>query len=199
MTEANGRRADHPIDPWFLERWSPRAFTGEPIPEAALMTLLEAAHWAPSSYNAQPARFLYARRDTPAWPTFLGLLAEGNQRWCRNAAALIIVVSRTTMDLPGRPAPVPSHTHSFDAGAAWACLALQGARSGWDAHGMIGFDLARARTELHVPDDYRVEAAIAIGKRGERSLLPPELAAREVPNTRRPLAESVMEGGFRAG
>ena len=66
MTEANGRRADHPIDPWFLERWSPRAFTGEPIPDAALMTLLEAARWAPSSYNAQPARFLYARRDTPA-------------------------------------------------------------------------------------------------------------------------------------
>ena len=70
MTEANGRRADYPIDPWFLERWSPRAFTGQPIPDAALMTLLEAARWAPSSYNAQPARFLYAKRDTPAWPIF---------------------------------------------------------------------------------------------------------------------------------
>ncbi len=101
------------------------------------------------------------------------------------------------MDLPGRPEPVPSHTHSYDAGAAWACLALQGARSGWDAHGMIGFDHARARTELHVPDGFRVEAAIAIGKRADRSTLPPDVAAREVPNGRRPLGEIVMEGGFR--
>ena len=69
MTQANSRTADYPIDALFLERWSPRAFTGEAISERELLTLLEAARWAPSSYNSQPWRFLYARRDTEPWPT----------------------------------------------------------------------------------------------------------------------------------
>src|SRR5262249_49626444 len=64
MTQANSRTADHPIDPLFLERWSPRAFTDAPICERDLLTLLEAARWAPSSFNSQPWRFLYARRHT---------------------------------------------------------------------------------------------------------------------------------------
>ena len=92
MTQANSRTADYPIDALFLERWSPRAFTGEAIPERQLSSLFEAARWAPSSYNSQPWRFLYARRDTEPWPRFLGLLNEYNQSWARNAAALVILV-----------------------------------------------------------------------------------------------------------
>ena len=72
MTKANSRTADYPIDALFLERWSPRAFTDEPIAEPDLLTLLEAARWAPSSFNSQPWRFLYARRDTEHWPHFWG-------------------------------------------------------------------------------------------------------------------------------
>jgi nitroreductase len=73
MTEANFRKADHPIHSLFLERWSPRAYTGEAMPEAELMTLLEAARWAPSSYNSQPWRFIYAIKGTPHWEKLLGL------------------------------------------------------------------------------------------------------------------------------
>ena len=54
------RKADHPIEPIFCKRWSPRAMSGAPITDAELMTMLEAARWAPSSYNSQPWRFLYA-------------------------------------------------------------------------------------------------------------------------------------------
>ena len=67
MTTVGNRTSDHEIDPLFLERWSPRAFTGEAIPEEELMRIFEAARWAPSSYNSQPWRFVYARRDTPHW------------------------------------------------------------------------------------------------------------------------------------
>jgi nitroreductase len=196
MTQANSRTADHPIDPLFLERWSPRAFTDAPISERELLTLLEAARWAPSSFNSQPWRFLYARRRTQHWPQFLGLLSDYNQSWARNAAALVILVSKTTLLPRGAETEVPSYTHSLDAGAAWANLALQATRSGWAAHGMAGFDVPRTAVELGVPADYRVEAAIAIGRPGDKLILPEPLRAREQPSDRLPLSQLAWEGGF---
>lgn len=199
MTTANGRTADHPIDKLFLDRWSPRAFTGETIPQETLDTIFEAARWAPSSYNSQPWRFLYARRGTAHWETFLGLLNEFNRSWAKAAGAIVIVVSRSTMLPPGADKEIPSHSHSFDAGAAWAQLALQATLSGWHAHAMVGFDRDRAFAALNVPEGYRVEAAIAIGKLGPKTLLPEALAAREVQSQRKPLAEIALEGGFAKG
>ena len=79
------RTADHPIDPLFLDRWSPRAMSGEPIEKEELLTLFEAARWAPSSGNSQPWRFLYARRDTGHWPLFFDLLVDANKVWCQGA------------------------------------------------------------------------------------------------------------------
>ena len=195
-TAANGRIADHPIDPLFLERWSPRAFTGEDISETVLMRLFEAARWAPSSYNSQPWRFLYARRSSPQWAQFLDLLGEGNRGWCAQAGALIVLVSSETMVVPGKDAPVPSHSHSFDAGSAWGYLALQAVREGWAAHGMVGFDMQRAFAELGVPPGHRVEAMIAVGRPGNVESLPENLRARETPNARKPLEATVFEGGF---
>jgi nitroreductase len=198
MTTANGRTADHSIHKLFLERWSPRAFTGEEISAADLAIVFEAARWAPSSYNSQPWRFLYARRGTAHWDTFLGLLNPFNQSWANQAAALVILVSRETMLPPGAEKEIPSHSHSFDAGAAWANLAIQTSLLGWDAHAMVGFDIPRAFATLNVPLGHRVEAAIAIGRRGPASLLPEAIAAREKPNDRKPQSETVFEGGFAA-
>lgn len=196
MSEQNPRQADHPISRIFLDRYSPRSFTGEAIPDETLMTFFEAARWAPSSYNSQPWRFVYAKRDTPDWPKLFGLLNEGNQTWCKNASALIIIVSKTTMRVPNKEDEVPSRTHSFDTGSAWMSLALQASLSGWHAHGMVGFDYDRAKAELNVPDDHQVEAAVAIGKLGPRSALPERYQAGETPNTRRPIRDAVFAGGF---
>jgi nitroreductase len=196
MTTTNSRTADYPIDPLFLQRWSPRSFTGMPIPEYELFTMLEAARWAPSAFNSQPWRFIYARRDTEPWPRLLGLLTESNQLWARNAAVLLILVSKTTVPSRGAEQEVPSWSHSLDAGAAWCSLALQAQRSGWAAHGMVGFDKERAAKELGVPKGFRVEIAIAIGQRGDKSLLSEALQAREAPNDRTPMRELVGEGHF---
>ena len=197
MTIANSRTADYPIDPMFLERWSPRAFTGEPISETDLLTMLEAARWAASSYNAQPWRFIYARRDTPHWDKFLGLLVPHNQSWAKEAAALVILVSRSLMRLPGADKDVPSPTHSFDAGTASGYFALQAHKMGWFTHGMVGFDRDRAFADLNVPEDYTVEAAYAVGRLGDPSKLPEALQAREHPSARLPLTLLAFEGGFR--
>ncbi len=199
MTVANTRTADHPIDKLFLERWSPRAFVPQEMPEADLMTILEAGHWAPSSYNSQPWRMLYARRGTAHWDKFLGLLNAFNQSWAKNGSALIIMVSKSTMRPPGQEKDIPSHTHSFDAGAAWAQMALQATLSGYQAHGMVGFDMERAFAELNVPEGHRVEAAIVIGKQGDKSTLSElseQMRAREAPSGRNRLSEAALEGGF---
>ena len=167
--------------------------TGEPMSEADLMRLFEAARWAPSSGNGQWWRFIYTRAGTPDFQRFYDLLAAGNRPWCAKAGALVVVISKNTLD-DGRPA----RTHSFDTGSAWMSLALQGYFMGLVTHGMAGFDYDRARAELGVPDDYTVEAMIAIGHRAKVEDLPEPYREREVPSGRRPVKEFVVEGRFGA-
>ena len=198
MSETSPRTAEHEIDRMFLERWSPRAFTGEALPEADLLTMLEAARWAPSSYNSQPWRFAYTRRDTPSWRRFLDLLVPFNRSWAASASALVILISKSLMRPPGSDKDVPSPTHSFDAGTASGYFALQAHKMGWHVHGMVGFERDRAFTELNVPVGYRVEAAYAVGRVGDPANLPEALRDREHPNSRTPLADLAFEGSFRA-
>ena len=196
-TSVNHRTADYDIDPMFLERWSPRAFTGEPMPQDVLMSLFEAAHWAPSAFNGQPWRFVYAHRDTPAWERLFDVLIPYNQAWVKNASVLMYVISDRFRRAPDKD-PVPLRSHSFDAGAAWGYLALQAHRMGWAAHGMAGFDVARSYEVLGVPEaDYCVEAAIAVGRPTDASVLDEAFRAREVPSHRNPVASITFEGTFR--
>lgn len=186
------RSADHPIEDIFLKRWSPRAMNGELVADEQLMTLFEAARWAPSTYNEQEWRFLYAVRETEMWSAFYDLLAEANQRWCASASTLVVVLSSKVFRNNGKPNPV----HTFDAGAAFENLALQGAAMGLVVHGMAGFDNQKARRHLNVPDDYAVEAMIAIGHPGDPTDLSDELREQEQPSGRKPLSEIVREGVF---
>lgn len=192
------RTPTHQVHDLILNRWSPRAYTGEALPQQTLFSILEAARWAPSAFNAQPWRFLYALRDTAAWDTFLNLLIPFNQGWAKSAGALIVVVSKKTSLPPGSQEPQPNPSHTLDTGAAWANLALQAKDLGWDAHGMTGFSKEDARKALNIPEDYAVEMAIAIGKRADPSVLPEGLREREAPSGRLPLASLIAEGGFNA-
>ena len=186
------RQSAHPVNPLFLDRWSPRSLSGAPISDAELMTLFEAARWAPSSGNFQPWRFLYARRDTDFWPAFFDLLKPGNQSWAARAGVLVLVISRTHFDGDGRACV----THSFDSGAAWENLALQASLMGLVAHGMQGFDYERARRVLRVPAAYAVEAMAAIGRPGEASAPDPAQRKPDHPSSRRPLEQTICEGPF---
>ena len=186
------RIADHPIDRLFLDRWSPRAMTGAPMPQEELLTLFEAARWAPSSFNNQPWRMLYAHRDSEHWQTFFDLMVEGNQAWAKNASVLILFISKTTFDYNGKP----SLTHTYDTGAAWENFALQGWLKGYVVHGMQGFDHERARTALQIPDGFKVEAMAAVGFPADPGVLPEKLASKEEPSERRKLEQTICEGPF---
>lgn len=186
------RKADHPIQALILNRWSPRAMSGEKVSDSELMSLFEAARWAPSSYNAQPWRFLYAKRETSHWPKFFNLLIEFNQGWCAKGAVLGVIVSRKTFEKNNKPSP----SHSLDAGAAWENLALEGSARGLVVHGMEGFDYAKARHDLKVPQEFEVLAMFVVGKKAPKETLSPELQEREFPSDRKKLSEIILEGGF---
>ena len=188
---SQSRHAAHAIDAIFTDRWSPRAMSGAAISHDEMLLLFEAARWAPSSRNYQPWRMLYALRDTPHWPLFLGLLVEGNRLWAQRGGALVLFLSKKTFD-DGRP----SVTHAFDTGAAWENFALQASERNLVAHGMQGFDYDRARSELKIPQDFQVNAMAVVGKPGDAQLLPESVRARERPNDRRPVSQSVREGPF---
>ncbi len=186
------RQTQFSVDPIFTNRWSPRAMTGAQIDAPTLMTLFEAARWAPSSGNGQPWRFVYAQRATETWPAFLDLLVPGNRLWCANASALVVIASRDTAEHNGKPAP----THSFDTGAAWMSLSLQGSLLGLVVHGMAGFDWVRAKELIGLPDGFSVEAMCAIGYPAAPETLPEALREREKPSDRKPMSQWLFEGKY---
>lgn len=188
----NSRTTKYDIDNKFLERHSPRAMSGVAISKEELLTLFEAARWAPSSFNAQPWRFIYAMRETSEFETLFSLLVDFNKDWCKNAGVLIVTISKKTSG----SRDLPNITHSFDTGAAWENLALQASSMNLVAHGMSGFDYKMAKEKLGIPENYNVEMMIAIGKHGKIEDLPEAMRAGEKPNDRKPLAEIISEGKF---
>jgi nitroreductase len=190
------RVTEHPVERIFVDRWSPRGFTDEALSDTVLHTFFEAARWAPSSFNSQPWRFLYALRGQPEFDIFLAPLVEFNRGWAQHAAALIYVISKQDFTPPGKTEPAYSRTHSFDAGAAWANFANQAALAGWATHGMSGFDVEAAAKALGVPDGFVVEIAIAVGRKGDGAKLSSALRERERPSDRLPVGDFAARGLF---
>ena len=115
---ATPRIADYAINEQFINRWSPRAFTAEPISEETLLSFLEAARWAPSAYNSQPWRFLYARRDTPNWQRYLNLLG-GPQPANADTPAMVLLVDDQTIVAEAIRRAVSSTPSARAASSAW--------------------------------------------------------------------------------
>ena len=179
----------------IVERWSPRSFDQSAMPQEDLDVVLEAAGWAPSAFNAQPWTFLYAHRGDANWERFLSLLVDFNRTWAKDASVLVFAVSDSLMRKDGGETS-QSHSHSFDVGAAWALAALQASAMGYHTHGMSGVHFDKAKTELNIPDDHRLEAAFVIGKKAPKENLPEALQAREVQSGRKPLDKIARAGNF---
>lgn len=192
MTKFLNRESTYPVLPLLLSRVSYRAFSNERLSEEELMSLFEAARWAPSSYNNQPWRYVYARRGDAAWETFFNVLIDWNKKWCANADTLILICSRKNFEHNNKP----SVTARFDTGASWMGLALEAHSRNIIAHGMQGFDYEAIREAFQIPDSFTVEAMVAVGKPGDSQSLPPEMREKEVPSTRKPLQDIVSKGAF---
>lgn len=182
---ATPRAPQAEVDALFVERWSPRSFSGEkPTPEQ-VRSLFEAARWAPSASNVQPWLFVYAD-DEETLAHARPLLRDNNRRWAARAPLLVFIFARRVHPKTGEP----NRLAAFDTGAAWMALALQAVKLGLVTHAMGGVHRDRVHEVLGVPtEEYDFLCGVAIGKRGAPELLPEDLRGREVPSSRKPTAE----------
>lgn len=160
----------------IIFRWSPRSMTGENMSAEELMPLFEAARYAPSEYNSQPERFFYASRETKSFDELFTILAPGNQKWCEKASFLLVLASKKTFEHNGKV----SRTHAFGTGASFEAFAIEGTRRNLVVHAMSGFDYDKARSFLHLSDDFEIICMVAVGK-------PAETVAEETVSDRQPI------------
>jgi nitroreductase len=188
------RLPDHPVEPLFLRRWSARAMSGAPVEREALLALLEAARWSPSSGNGQPWRFVYAFRKTPAFQGIFDCLTPGNQEWCQRAGALVLLGAQMIRP-DGRAAP----TAPFDCGLACMALLLQGTTAGLVVHPMGGFDRERVRLATRLANGVEPQVVIAVGRPGSVDDLSERNREREHPSAREPVSAWAREGWWGTG
>jgi nitroreductase len=159
-------QTDYPVLPVIAERWSPYVYEPRPVEREKLLACLEAARWAPSSYNEQPWTFLLAERsDAAAFATMLGCLVEGNRAWAQNAGVLLLTIVSKFFTLNGKPNRAAEH----DIGLASENMVLQATALGLQGHQMIGIEPAKIRATYGIPETHEPLTAIALGYAGKSS------------------------------
>ena len=187
---------DYPVHELIQNRWSPRAFDPRPLETDTLLSILEAARWAPSSNNLQPWRFIVANRDNEVnFQQMLSVLVEGNRSWAQQAGALLLVCAEVEFERDGA---TRSNRHAWhDAGIAVAHIALQALDLGVYVHMMGGYDREAAREVFSIPANVEPVTAIALGYPGNPDDLPERVREREFNvRMRNPLATQVYESTF---
>ncbi len=186
---------DHEIAELLKKRWSPLAFSDKPVAEEILNSLFEAMRWAPSSYNEQPWRVVYATKGTPEeFTKIASLLAEGNA-WAKNAYVLVLICAYTLFAKSEKE----NYHALYDAGAAAENLFLQAVSMDLIAHQMAGFDREKAYTLLQLPQNMKPIAMIAIGYPSDAKSLPNDLQERHnAPRTRTPITGFVHRGAWKS-
>ena len=182
----------YPIHELLRERWSPRAFADRMVEPEELRSLLEAARWAPSSFNEQPWSFIVATKEHPGdYERLLSCLVEGNVRWAQHAPVLMLSVAKLAFERNGKP-----NRHAFhDVGLAVENMVIQATALGLAVHQMAGFHVDKARELFSIPDGHEPVAALVLGFPGDPAGLPEDLRERErAPRTRKPLESFVFSG-----
>jgi len=176
MTKQKPAPTTVPIHELIAGRWSPRAYSTEPVSREALHAVLEAARWAPSSYNLQPWRFVVFDRtaDEAAFKRAFATLVPFNQQW-NTPAPVLIAVTAQTLTAKGEV----NRMAQYDAGAAAMSLVLQAHALGLAAHQMSGFDVEAFRKAFALPNDVEPLAFISLGHYGDAEKLDPVLRDRE--------------------
>jgi nitroreductase len=186
---------DHPVHDLIRNRWSPRAFSNQSVPERVLSSLFEAARWAPSCFNEQPWDFIIANKDdSDAFSKMLGCLTERNQAWAKEAGVLIIAVAKIDFDHNGA---LNRHAY-YDTGQAVAGLTVQATALGIQLHQMAGFSPEQARKIYAIPKGHDPLTAIALGYPGDPDALPDQLRTIELADRKRKsVSQFVFSGRWR--
>lgn len=183
---------DYPIEEILRRRWSPRAFSDRALATEKLLSLFEAARWAPSSFNEQPWSFIVATKENPAeHAQLLDCLMEKNQQWATLAPVLMVSVAKLNFEKSGKPNRHALH----DVGLAMGNLLVEATALGLFVHQMAGFSVDKVREAYQVPEGFDPVAAIAIGYPAEPEVLPEAFREPEIgPRKRKPIGSFVFEG-----
>jgi nitroreductase len=185
-------QTDYPILELLKRRWSPRAFSDRMVEPEKLLSLFEAARWAPSSFNEQPWYFVLATREKPEeHAQLLSCLVEKNQEWARLAPVLMVSVAKLKSDRTGKP-----NRHAFhDLGMAVGNLLIQATALDLCVHQMAGFSEEKVTDLYHIPGEFEPVAVIAIGYGLNVEDLPyPLRESEQAPRSRRSIPSFVFEG-----
>jgi nitroreductase len=192
----NKAKTDYPISEIIAKRWSARAFSTRPVENTKLLSILEAARWAPSSRNEQPWRYIVFTTDNPQMLKKAQSVLKEINDYAKRAPILICAIAKKTYSENGNP----NRLHFHDLGAANENMFLEAFNQGLIMHEMGGFDVQKAREVFNVPEDYEVGIMIAIGYQDAYHVLPDRLRHKAfTPRVRKPLSEIVFIEGIGNG
>ena len=184
---------NYPILEMLQKRWSPRAFSKKPVEKEKILSLLEAARWAPSSMNEQPWRFIVGVNGDNSWDMIFKTLVEWNQKWAGQAPVLILNLAKKTFTYKGRE----NVTHLYDTGQAVAMMVTEAVNQGLIAHQMGGFSAEKGIELFDIPADFTPVSVTAIGYMGDPELLPDDMKKSEFEERkRRDMSELVFSNQF---
>jgi nitroreductase len=174
----------------ILDRRSIRKYTNEPVSDAAVEQILEAARLAPSGNNSQPWRFLVVRAaETRA------AIAEVSHRqaWMNTAPVHIVCVGDIHCRIPdyaGPPldddSPLPELKKVIrDAAIGIEHLVLEAASLGLGTCWVAWFTQPEIRAVLDVPPHQYVVAVITVGHAAESPAPRPRLGLGDIVRTER--------------
>ena len=177
---------DFPIHNIIARRWSARAFSTKTVEKSKLLSILEAARWAPSSRNEQPWRYIVFTDDNPEkLEKARSVLLEINN-YVKLAPILICAITKKTYSDNG----VYNKLHFHDLGAANENMFLESFNQGLIMHEMGGFDREKARKVFSIPDEYEIGIMIAVGYQDSHEILPERFREKiNSPRERKPLSE----------
>ena len=183
---------EYPVIDLIKNRWSPRAFSSSPIEEEKIMSLIEAARWAPSCFNEQPWNFiLFKKENQEAYKNIIDIISPKNQLWAKAAPLIILSVAKINFERNGK-----TNKHAlYDVSAAVSNLTMQANSMGLYVHQMAGFNSEKAKELFNIPDGYQPVTAIAVGYYGNKDDLPEEFIKSEMAErNRKSAAEFTFEG-----
>jgi nitroreductase len=182
----NKANTDYPISEIIAKRWSARAFSTKPVENSKLLSILEAARWAPSSRNEQPWRYIVFTNENPEMLKKAPSVLKEINDYAKRAPILICAITKKTYSENENP----NRLYFHDLGAANENMFLEAFNQGLIMHEMGGFDVQKAREVFNVPEDYEVGIMIAIGFQDTYQVLPDRLREKAfTPRVRKPLAE----------
>jgi|TARA_B110000908_G_scaffold24264_1_gene27816 nitroreductase len=183
-----------PVHDIIANRWSPRAYdASKPVSQAQIISMLEAARWAPSCFGDEPWRFIVwdKNKDAAAWEKAFDCIVQGNQGWAKDAPVFVLICAGTLFEQNQKP----NRWGAYDTGAAAVSLSLQATSMGLVTHQMGGFDGEKTRAAFNIPDQFEMMSMMAVGYIADVDALRQEAKERTLaPRKRKPLGELFYEG-----